>query len=95
MEIMRQERSKKDAEDDLKLRNIKSLLKKLMNKKGLGGYIFKELFEKFRIPSIYTLNITHQSQFSVYFPETLVIFSTGQASKAVPECLGRSLKIQK
>ena len=36
MEITRQERSKKDAEDDLKMRNIKSLLKKLLNKKGLG-----------------------------------------------------------
>ena len=37
METMRQERSKKDAEDDLKMRNIKILLKKLLNKKGLGG----------------------------------------------------------
>ena len=37
IETMRQERSKKDAEDDLKMRNIKSLLKKLLNKKGLGG----------------------------------------------------------
>ena len=36
LEIMRQERSKKDEEDDLKMRNIKSLLKKLLNKKGLG-----------------------------------------------------------
>ena len=38
LEITRQERSQKDAEDDLKMRNIKSLLKKLLNKKGLGGY---------------------------------------------------------
>ena len=36
LEITRQERSKKDEEDDLKMRNIKSLLKKLLNKKGLG-----------------------------------------------------------
>ena len=36
LEIIRQERSKKDEEDDLKMRNIKSLLKKLLNKKGLG-----------------------------------------------------------
>ena len=37
METMRQERSKKDTENDLKMRNIKSLLKNLLNKKGLGG----------------------------------------------------------
>ena len=38
LEITRQERSKKDEVDDLKIRKIKSLLKKLLNKKGLGGY---------------------------------------------------------
>ena len=31
--------------------------------------------------------------FSVHFPETLVISSTGQASEAVPICLGRSLLV--
>ena len=31
--------------------------------------------------------------FSVHFPETLVISSTGQAAEAVPTCLGRSLLV--
>ena len=50
----------------------------------------KELFQNTLIRTQYIL-----IAFSVHFPETLVISSTGQASKAVPECLGRSLKIQK
>ena len=39
MEVMRQERSRKDASDDLKMKNIKAVLMKLLNKTGLGRYV--------------------------------------------------------
>ena len=40
MEVMREERSQEDALDDLKMKNIKTILTKLLNKTGLGKYIF-------------------------------------------------------
>lgn len=39
MEVMREERSQEDALDDLKMKNIKTILTKLLNKTGLGKYI--------------------------------------------------------
>ena len=36
MEVMRQERSRKDVMDDLKLKNMKNVLMKLLNKTGQG-----------------------------------------------------------
>ena len=48
----------------------------------------KELFQNTLIRTQYIL-----IAFSVHFPETLVISSTGQASEAVPTCLGRSLLV--
>ena len=37
MELMRQERSQKDASDNLALKNIKAVLLKLLSQPGLGG----------------------------------------------------------
>ena len=75
MVVMGQERSRKDALDDLKMKNIKTVLMKLLNRTGLGreGNFIFEYF-----------------QLAVDYPETLIISSTGKASKAVPKCLGRS-----
>ena len=36
MEVMRQERSRKDVMDDLKMKNMKTVLMKLLNKTGQG-----------------------------------------------------------
>ena len=77
MEVMGQERSRKDALDDLKMKNIKTVLMKLLNRTGLGrGWCQHFIFEYF--------------QLAVDYPETLIISSTGKASEAVPKCLGRS-----
>ena len=38
-EVMRQDRSRKDALHDLKMKNIKTILMKLLNKTGLGRYV--------------------------------------------------------
>ena len=38
-EVVRQERSQEDALDDLKMKNIKTILMKLLNKTGLGRYM--------------------------------------------------------
>ena len=62
LETMRQERSKKDTEDDLKMRNIKSLLKKLLNKKGLGGYTQRVVSEY--ISSTHSIYIYRNFQFT-------------------------------
>ena len=37
--MMREERSQEDALDDLKMKNIKTILMKLLNKTGLGRYM--------------------------------------------------------
>ena len=77
MEVMGQERSRKDALDDLKMKNIKTVLMKLLNRTGLGrGWCQHFIFEYF--------------QLAVDYPETLIISSTGKASEAVPKCFGRS-----
>ena len=81
MEVMRQERSRKDALDDLKMKNIKTILMKLLNKTGLGRYVSRGYLNKIRFEYF---------QFAVDYPETLIISSTGKASEAVPKCLGRS-----
>ena len=39
MELMRQERSQKDALDDLTLENIRTVLRKLLNQTGLGKHV--------------------------------------------------------
>ena len=39
MEEIRQDRSRKDVLDDLKMKNIKTILMKLLNKAGLGRYV--------------------------------------------------------
>ena len=39
MELMRQERSQKDALDDLTLENIRIVLRKLLNQTGLGKHV--------------------------------------------------------
>ena len=69
MEVMGQERSRKAALDDLKMKNIKTVLMKLLNRTGLGreGNFIFEYF-----------------QLAVDYPETLIISSTGKAFEAVP-----------
>ena len=47
MEVMRQERSQKDALDDLKMKNIKTVLMKLLNRTGLGRVMYGRIVEFF------------------------------------------------
>lgn len=49
MEVMRQERSQKDALDDLKMKNIKTVLMKLLNRTGLGRVMYGRIVEFFYI----------------------------------------------
>ena len=47
MEVMRQERSRKDTLDDLKMKNIKTVLMKLLNRTGLGRDMYGRIVEFF------------------------------------------------
>ena len=49
MEVMRQEHSQKDALDDLKMKNIKTVLMKLLNRTGLGRDMYRRMVSKFYI----------------------------------------------
>ena len=45
--MMREERSQEDALDDLKMKNIKTVLMKLLNRTGLGRVMYGRIVEFF------------------------------------------------